>query len=169
MILIRGLDWIRVDISKRETFKGRQILFTKLMFGATAALALALTVTVAQAETVKYTATLNGASEVPPTDSKGTGEATLNYDTDTKKLTYTLTYSGLTGDALAAHFHGPAAAGANGGIEAPITVGPSPITGEATLTDQKAADLADGKWYVNIHTKAHPAGEIRGQVTKAGM
>jgi hypothetical protein len=169
MILLTGLDWIRVDVSNREMFKGREILFTKLMFGATAALALALAIPASQAETVKYAATLNGASEVPATDSKGTGEATLTYDTASKKLTYTLTYSGLTGDALAAHFHGPAVAGANGGIEAPITIGPSPIKGEATLTDQKAADLADGKWYVNIHTKEHPGGEIRGQVTKAGM
>jgi hypothetical protein len=142
-------------------------MFMKLMFGATAAVALALAVPAAQAEKVKYTAKLDGASEVPPTDSKGTGKAKLVYDTDSKKLTYTLTYKGLSGDALAAHFHGPADAGANGGVELPITVGKSPIKGDATLTDPQAADLAAGKWYVNIHTKANPGGEIRGQVTAA--
>jgi hypothetical protein len=42
----------------------------------------------------------------------------------------------------------------------------SPIKGDATLTDAQAADLADGKWYFNVHTAAHGPGEIRGQVTK---
>ena len=51
-------------------------------------------------------------------------------------------------------------AGANAGVELPITVGPSPIKGEATLDDAKAADLTAGKWYVNIHTKDNPMGEI---------
>ena len=40
----------------------------------------------------------------------------------------------------------------------------SPIKGEATLTDAQAADLLAGRWYVNVHTRAHPGGEIRGQV-----
>lgn len=141
-------------------------MFKTLMLGMTAALALAIAVPAAQAETVKYKATLSGASEVPANTTMGTGSADVTYDTASKKLTYTVTYSGLTGDAVAAHFHGPAEAGKNAGLELPITVGPSPIKGEATLNDKQAADLAGGMWYVNIHTKANPAGEIRGQVTK---
>lgn len=128
--------------------------------------ALLVAVSGANAETVKYKATLSGASEVPANDSKGTGTADLTYDTASKKLTYTITYSGLTGDALAAHFHGPAEPGKNAGLEAPIKVGPSPIKDEVTLNDKQAADLAAGMWYVNIHTKANPGGELRGQVTK---
>lgn len=134
--------------------------------GATAALALVFGVSAAQAEVVKYHAKLDGKSESPATQSKGTGTAKLSYDTATKHLTYELDYKGLT-DAVAAHFHGPADAGANGGVELPITFGPSPIKGEADLTDAQAADLAAGKWYVNIHTKGTPAGEIRGQVEPA--
>jgi hypothetical protein len=38
--------------------------------------------------------------------------------------------------------------------------------GSAILTDTQAEDLMAGKWYVNIHTAAHKAGEIRGQVTR---
>ena len=109
---------------------------------------------------------LSGANEVPPTTSTGKGEANVSYDKATKKLTYKLTYSGLTGDATAAHFHGPAAAGANAGVVIPIGSGApaSPVEGSATLTDAQAADLLAGKWYVNVHTKANPGGEIRGQV-----
>ena len=43
---------------------------------------------------------------------------------------------------------------------------PSPLKGEATLTDAQAADLQAGKYYFNIHTAANKGGEIRGQVTK---
>lgn len=38
------------------------------------------------------------------------------------------------------------------------------ITGEATLTDEQAADLQAGKWYINIHTAQYPDGELRGQL-----
>jgi hypothetical protein len=115
-----------------------------------------------------YTATLNGASEVPPNDTKGTGAVTATYDTATKKFTYTATYSGLTGPATAAHFHGPAAAGVNAPPVVPIapTALASPIKGDATLTDAQAADLQSGKWYFNVHTSAHGPGEIRGQLMK---
>ena len=57
-------------------------------------------------------ADLKAASEVPPNDSKGTGAVTATYDTASKKFTYTITYMNLTGAATAAHFHGPAAVGA---------------------------------------------------------
>jgi hypothetical protein len=40
----------------------------------------------------------------------------------------------------------------------------SPITGQATLPPEQAQQFAAGEWYVNVHTQAHPAGEIRGQV-----
>jgi hypothetical protein len=120
------------------------------------------------AAVVNYTATLSGASEVPPNDSKGTGTVTATYDTATQKFTYTVTYSGLTGPATAAHFHGPAAAGTNAPpvLPIPATMLTSPIKGDATLTAAQAADLAAGKWYFNIHTAAHAPGEIRGQVEK---
>jgi hypothetical protein len=143
-------------------------MISKFTIAAAAALALVFTVSSVEAKTWKFSAKLDGASESPATTSKGTGEAKLKFNDASKKLTYTITYKGLSGDAVAAHFHGPADAGANGGVELPITVGPSPIKGEATLTDAQAADLAAGKWYVNFHTAANPMGEIRGQVeTKA--
>ena len=138
---------------------------TKTMF---ATLALATTVVFAgPAFAEKFKATLDGKSENPPTTSTGTGTADIDYDAATKKLSWKLTYSGLTGPATAAHFHGPAEAGKDAGVEVAIPgATSSPAEGSATLTDAQAADLTSGKLYVNVHTAANPKGEIRGQVTK---
>jgi hypothetical protein len=115
----------------------------------------------------KMKVSLDGKSEVPPNTAAGTGTADLDYDAASKKLSWKITYSGLSGPATAAHFHGPAAAGANAGVKVPIAnPGTSPVEGSATLTDEQAADLVAGKYYINIHTAAHAGGEIRGQVMK---
>ena len=115
----------------------------------------------------KMKATLDGKSETPPNTSAATGKADIDYDAASKKLSWTLTYSGLSGPATAAHFHGPAEPGKNAGVAVAIpNAGTSPVTGSATLTDAQAADLTAGKYYINIHTAANPGGEIRGQVMK---
>ena len=134
-----------------------------------AALAGLLTLTAPSfAATIHLTAALSGAKEVPPTTSKGTGTLAATYDTKTMKLSWSLPYSGLTGPATAAHFHGPAKPGKNAPVLMPLTnVEKSPITGSATLTKAQAKDLLNGDVYVNIHTNAHKPGEIRGQVMKA--
>jgi len=115
----------------------------------------------------KMKATLDGKSEVPANSSAGNGTVDVDYDAATKKLTWKLTYSGLSGPATAAHFHGPAEPGKNAGVAVAIpNAGTSPAEGSATLTDAQAADLTAGKYYINVHTAANPGGEIRGQVTK---
>lgn len=121
------------------------------------------------AEMVRFSATLDAAQEVPPVSSGGTGTADITFDTESKTLEWTLEYSGLSGDAAAAHFHGPAAAGENAGVAVPIPDPASGAKGSATLTDEQAADLMAGRYYVNVHTAANPDGEIRGQVEKSGM
>jgi len=119
----------------------------------------------AHAEMMKFHATLNAATEVPPKKSDGTGMLDATLDTTTKALTYTITYSGLTGPATMAHFHGPALPGANAGVAVPFKSPASGASDTVTLTDAQIADLEAGKWYTNVHTAANPAGEIRGQVT----
>lgn len=139
---------------------------TRLSLAVLVALSLTGSLSAAHAEMMKMKATLSGTSEVPPNTSKGEGQAAFDYDSATKKLTWNITYSGLTGPATAGHVHGPAAAGANAGVAIPFAKADTPISGSATLTDAQAADLLAGRMYVNIHTAAHPGGEIRGQITK---
>ena len=115
---------------------------------------------------VAFTTQLRGANEVPPNSSSGSGSVDAALNKDTMKLSWKVNYSGLTGNATAGHFHGPAAVGANAGVALgwtnPIANG---MEGSATLTAAQAADLMAGKWYANIHTAANPAGELRGQMT----
>ena len=115
----------------------------------------------------KLKATLDGKSEVPATTTSGTGTADLDYDAASKKLSWKLSYSGLSGPATAAHFHGPGESGKNAGVAVAIpNATSSPVEGSATLTDAQAADLLAGKYYINIHTAANPGGEIRGTLAK---
>lgn len=140
------------------------------VFARLAALTIGTALTTAPpafAEMVKMSATLDAAQEVPPNDSAGKGTAEVTFDTETKMLDWTLEYSGLTGEATGAHFHGPADPGANADVAVPIENPMSGAKGSATLTDAQAADLMAGKYYINVHTAAHAGGEIRGQVEKA--
>lgn len=120
------------------------------------------------AEMMKFKATGSGAQEVPPNDSKGTATVNATYDTATKMLTWQGTYSNLSGPAVAAHLH-KGAPGKNGGIVVPLFAGKdakSPFKGSKKLTADQAKDLMAGLLYLNVHTAAHKAGELRGQLTK---
>jgi hypothetical protein len=123
----------------------------------------------ALAEETKFMAMLSGAEEVPAVETAATGSGNITWNSETKELSWAIDFSGLSGPATAAHFHGPADPGANAGPVITLDDLESPSEGKATLTDEQAADLASGKWYVNVHTAAHPDGEIRGQVLEGSM
>jgi CHRD domain len=111
-------------------------------------------------EIIHYEADLTG-----PNGAKGT--VTAELEKSERAFAYRATYSGLSGPATMAHFHGPADPGKDA---PPVVTVPSaklPIGGSVRLTDQEIADLEAGKWYFNVHTAAHPAGEVRGQVVSA--
>jgi hypothetical protein len=122
----------------------------------------------AHAAPVSFKVPLSGGQEVPPVFPAGAGIAGLTYDPSTRVVTWSVAYSDLSGPATMAHFHGPAQPGKN----APVLVWlikqgtpmESPINGQATLTPDQARQFEAGEWYINIHTQAHPEGEIRGQV-----
>jgi hypothetical protein len=137
-----------------------------LTLGAVALGALFALASPASAEKLMMKVSLSPASEVPPNSSPATGSADVTFDTATKLLTWKVTYSGLTGPATMAHFHGPGEAGKNAPVVVPIPNAASGVDGSATLNDAQAADLLAGKYYINVHTDANKGGEIRGQVTK---
>ncbi len=123
---------------------------------------------IAQAAPMSFSVPLTGAQQVPPVQTSGSGTADLTYNPSNRHITWTITYSGLSSAVTMAHFHGPAPQGKNAGVEVWLTKKgepvSSPIKGAATLTSAEAQQLMAGDMYINVHTKDHPAGEIRGQV-----
>lgn len=101
------------------------------------------------------------------TGSTATGVGTATLDTNTNLFSWNLSWSGLSGPATAAHFHGPAPPNQNAGVTVnfgAISGLTSPSIGNTVITGGQATDLLNHLWYVNFHTSQFPAGEIRGQV-----
>jgi hypothetical protein len=135
------------------------------------------------AQAVQYRATLNGASEVPPTTSTATGTFTASLDEAAGTITWTLSVPSIT-NAIAAHLH-QAAPTAAGPIVLNLYVPPSGtapvgslnVSGTSRQTDVIGplagnfagfvAALKAGNIYVNVHTTQNPPGEIRGTVVLA--
>jgi hypothetical protein len=133
---------------------------------ATTLLAL-LVINPAWAELIHFTAHLSTAAEVPTKTGPGAGLADATLDTASSMFTYTIRYTGLSGPATAAHFHGPANTMETAGVAIKIEGGlSSPIKGETHLTREQINDLMQGRWYVNVHTASNPSGEIRGQLKR---
>jgi predicted lipoprotein with Yx(FWY)xxD motif len=117
---------------------------------------------------VTFTATLNGANEVPAITTDGTGSVTATLSGTTLTLNGNYTY--LSGPATLAHIHGPAAKTEAAGVLFNLTFtnegnpGSGKLSATLTLTPEQVAQLKDGLYYVNVHTAANKAGEIRGQL-----
>ncbi len=109
-----------------------------------------------------FYATLNGAQEVPPTNSAATGAATLVLSPDETTATLSLNFSGLSSAQTDAHIHGPAQVGVTAGVIFPLPQGQISDV-KVDLTPAEAQDLKNGLWYVNVHSANFPNGEIRGQ------
>jgi len=129
----------------------------------------------AEQDTILFSTILQGASERPnPVTTDGTGSALFRLKGN--HLIFNITYSGLSGTAVAAHIHGPASASAPAGILVDLlpynggAFGTSgSLSGERILTPEEKEHLLSGRTYVNVHTPNNPVGEIRGQLMPAGF
>jgi CHRD domain-containing protein len=142
----------------------------------------------------ELSAKLTGSKEVPPVNTDATGTIRLAANSRQDALDYQLSLSNLNGVVIGAHIHrgsagtnGPvvadlnvggafasASAGGGGGSAATSTSSGGTITSadlKGPLAGKHVSDLIkiieDGKAYANVHTKQHPNGEIRGQLTSS--
>ena len=127
-------------------------------------------------QSVTYTAQMNGTAATPANTEKATGTATLTLAGN--QLRYTITVQGLSGPATAAHIH-LGKVGVSGppvytftikkiadGTLAEGSVDLTKDVSKGVSGDSLKVLLNNGNAYVNVHTAAHGAGEIRGQVAK---
>ena len=109
-----------------------------------------------------FFASLDGAQEVPANNSSGSGKAVLQLSPDEKTARLSVNFAGLLSAQTDAHIHGPAAQGVSGSVIFPLPMGQiSDFI--INLTAAQVQDLKSGLLYVNIHSSAFTAGEIRGQ------
>jgi hypothetical protein len=122
---------------------------------------------------INLTADIDGAQEVPVTDSLAFGTGVFTYDDVENVLTWTILYTAALFDTpeILAHIHGPAEVGqdANPVIDLPLgqlKEDTTDLDGLATcpVVQDCEDDLLGGLWYVNIHSEEHTGGEIRGQI-----
>ena len=105
---------------------------------------------------------LSGDQEVPPVQTSGSGSGTITIGDD-GSVSGSVTAAGFT--PTAAHIH-EGAAGKNGPVIVPFTKDGDkfgPAAGAKLTPDQLKAFKA-GNLYVNIHSAAHPGGEVRAQL-----
>jgi hypothetical protein len=106
---------------------------------------------------------LSGKNEAPPVATGATGQGTITINDD-KSLTGSITTSGVAGTA--AHIH-TGAEGKNGPVAVPLAKGADggwSVPKDAKLTDDQYKAFQSGELYINVHSAAHPDGEIRGQL-----
>jgi len=134
---------------------------------------------------------IDGFQEVPATGSSAYGSGSFTIDDQTWIVTGSMTTTGLPfldanggANVVGAHIHAPAPPGANAGVVFNLltnSIGPTPVDlpGGVTLyawsgvlggnQAQILADLVAGLGYINIHSVAFAAGEIRGQIKCHGV
>jgi len=129
------------------------------------AAALGLVASPASAVVKNFMSVINAGQEVPATTSNSFGVGFYTFDTQTKALCWSISYSvnDLSSAENNAHIHGPASPGADGLIIIGLPAG-SPKNGCQAIDAATEAALKKGQLYVNVHTINNTGGEIRGQI-----
>jgi CHRD domain len=121
---------------------------------------------------------MSGAQEVPANASTAIGTLDVAYTRNTRTLTYTFRWSGLSGPVTVFHIHGLAPVGYTAPVvqtfnaanivrcNAASTTACGSYSGSFQVDGVvvKEEDLLNGMYYVNIHSAAFPGGEIKGQI-----
>jgi CHRD domain len=121
-------------------------------------------ITAGRAETVTLAAHLLGGSAVPANASDAFADAEFGYDSQTRQLDYYVNYDGIAPTKV--DLHGPAGNGDTAQSVLPFPLSGSPLNGRLILSADQAEMLLSGRMYLDIHSAAHPEGEIRGEVVK---
>jgi hypothetical protein len=107
--------------------------------------------------------TLTGAQEVPANTSMASGGSNIRVGHD-RSVSGVVRYTGMV--ATVAHIH-EAPPGANGPVIVPLmqtSAGMFAVPDGTMLTPPQYASYQAGNLYVNVHSAAYPAGEIRAQL-----
>lgn len=112
----------------------------------------------------------SGSQMVPAVAGNGTATITGTYNPNTRVLTYTTNWSGLSGAPTSGGFYSGASGTSGNLIGSQWTLGSGlastgTFSGQTTLTADQAAQLTSGNWYYTLGTANNSAGEVRGQIT----
>jgi hypothetical protein len=122
----------------------------------------------ATAQGTSCSAVLNGVQETPPVATTATGTGRVVFNATEDQIVVNLLFSGLSSPQTLAHIHGPATPGVAAGIQIPLPNGP--VANQVfAVTPAQRDMIRTGLTYFNVHTQNFPNGEIRGQITCAGI
>ena len=111
-----------------------------------------------------------GSQVVPSVTTDATGTITGTYNPNTKVLTYTNTWTNLSGAPTGGGFYN-GAMGVNGTMVGSAwtyggtATGTGTNSGTMTLTAAQEEQLMAGNWYYGYTTATNTNGEVRGQIT----
>lgn len=122
---------------------------------------------------------LTGAEETPPVTSDLEGAFDVIYDASVNAFEFEVAVSAVVTTTpvtvTAAHIHhgapgeaGPVVRSLDLGSVLPVVLMTDTLTLSGVITDLATAEvdaLLAGNIYINVHTSAHPAGDVRGQIS----
>lgn len=149
--------------------KNPKVWTGRVMAVLAVALFLIFLASTGSAQVVQIAVPMNGAQEVPPVATAGTGLGNLTVNTLTGAISGVVNFSGLATPSTAGHIH-MGAVGVNGPVIVPligglgVTAGFMSVPPGAVLLPAQLVALRTNGLYLNIHTTANLGGEIRGQI-----
>ena len=173
-----------MDTTEKTPRRSRKLKVTAgatavMLAGSLGAVALFDNAGAAPGDNAKYTITLTGAAQVPPTSDTRTATAVVQVKGKKAQVCVIIKKMGpntspvTAGDVpIAAHIHGPAPTGVNAAILIPLT--PPGLKGKYYKSKTCASGIdpalitalktTPGQYYVNVHTVTFPGGSLRGQL-----